>query len=97
MRRAYDEQTQKLENQKMEIRKRVALKYPLDNQNPDQYSSNFQRAYSPSIAALKTTFTTNQAPLHGLTLALMPTSASNPLTVVQNLQPHDGTSLNPTI
>ena len=91
MRRAYDEQAQKLENQRREIRVRVALEYLLDDRNPTQYPSNFQRAYPPSVAVLNDALTTNQSPLHE---PLPPTLVPNPLPVWQNLLPQEGNSFN---
>ena len=90
MRRAYEEQVQRFQEQRREIKERVALEYPLDSQNPVQHPTNFQRAYPTSVVALNEALKTNQAPLHE---PLPPTSASNPSTVVQMLLPQDDTSL----
>ncbi len=93
MRRAYDEQAQRLEEQRKEIRERIALEYPLDDQNPVQHASNFQRAYPTSVVAFNEALPSNHAPLHE---PLPSTSVPNPSTVVQNLLPQDGTSSNST-
>ena len=68
------------------------MEYQQVDQIPVQYTSNFQRAYPPSVAFYDA-LTINQAPLNEV---LPSTSASNLPTVVQNLLPQDGTSLNPT-